>query len=70
LYVYSKPSPNKNVFKFASAKVNDVVICESTIEFDACFHHEYNDDIKSFDSQPEGFKYEFNGNIYPIPQIL
>ena len=60
-----KPSPNKNVFKFASAKINDVVMCESTIEFDACFHHEYNDDIKSFGSQPEGFKYEFNGKILP-----
>ena len=60
-----KPSPNKNVFKFTSAKINDVVMCESTIEFDACFHHEYNDDIKSFGSQPEGFKYEFNGKILP-----
>lgn len=60
-----KPSPNKNVFKFASAKINDVVMCESTIEFDACFHHEYNDNIKSYGSQPEGFKYEFNGKIFP-----
>ena len=60
-----KPSPNKNVFKFASSKVSDVIMCESTLEFDACFHHEYNDDIKSFSSQPEGFKYQFNGKILP-----
>ena len=32
-----KPSPNKNVFKFASAKVSNVIMCESTLEFDACF---------------------------------
>ncbi|QLE83954.1 hypothetical protein FLM48_01930 [Shewanella sp. Scap07] len=36
-----KPSPNKNVFKFASAKVSETIMCESTLEFDACFHHEY-----------------------------
>ena len=60
-----KPSPNKNVFKFASAKVSDVIMCESTLEFDACFHHEYNDEIENFGSQPEGFKYQFNGKILP-----
>ncbi|MFT5756892.1 MAG: hypothetical protein ACI9LM_001617 [Alteromonadaceae bacterium] len=60
-----KPSPNKNVFKFASAKVGEVIMCESTLEFDACFHHEYNDEIESYGSQPEGFKYEFNGKILP-----
>jgi len=60
-----KPSPNKNVFKFASAKISDAIMCESTLEFDACFHHEYNDEIESFGSQPEGFKYQFNGKILP-----
>ena len=60
-----KPSPNKNVFKFASAKNSDVVMCESSLEFDACFHHEYNDEIESFGSQPEGFKYQFNGKTLP-----
>ncbi len=56
-----KPSPNKNVFKFASTKVRSVIMCESTLEFDACFHHEYNDLIENFGSQPEGFQYEFMG---------
>jgi len=40
-------------------------MCESTLEFDACFHHEYNDLIESFGSQPEGFKYEFIGKSLP-----
>ena len=60
-----KPSPNKNVFKFASTKVSNVIMCESTLEFDACFHHEYNDEIESYGSQPEGFKYEFMGKSLP-----
>jgi hypothetical protein len=60
-----KPSPNKNVFKFASAKISGVIMCESTLEFDACFHHEYNDEIESYGSQPEGFKYEFMGKSLP-----
>ncbi|KPW01844.1 TnsA endonuclease N-terminal domain-containing protein [Pseudoalteromonas sp. P1-11] len=60
-----KPSPNKNVFKFASTKVSSVIMCESSLEFDACFHHEYNDLIESFGSQPEGFKYEFMGKSLP-----
>ena len=60
-----KPSPNKNVYKFASTKVSSVIMCESSLEFDACFHHEYNDSIESFGSQPEGFKYEFNGKLLP-----
>jgi len=60
-----KPSPNKNVFKFASAKMNEVILCESTLEFDACFHHEYNDEIENYASQPKGFKYEFNGKVLP-----
>jgi len=60
-----KPSPNKNVFKFASTKISDVIMCESTLEFDACFHHEYNDAIKSYGSQPQGFKYQFRGKTLP-----
>ena len=60
-----KPSPNKNVFKFASAKVGEAIMCESTLEFDACFHHEYNEKIKHFGSQPEGFHYNFKGKTLP-----
>jgi hypothetical protein len=60
-----KPSPNKNVFKFASKKVGQAIMCESTLEFDVCFHHEYDDEINSYGSQPEGFKYEFRGKSLP-----
>lgn len=60
-----KPSQNKNVFKFASVKVGKAIMCESTLEFDACFHHEYNENIKCFGSQPEGFYYNFEGKKLP-----
>jgi hypothetical protein len=60
-----KPSANKNVFKFASSKSTDAIMCESTIEFDACFHHEYNESVQSFESQPQGFHYYFNGKKLP-----
>lgn len=60
-----KPSPNKNVFKFASTKANRVIMCESSLEFDACFHHEYNDLVAEFGSQPEGFKYQYAGKTLP-----
>jgi hypothetical protein len=62
MYIRSlrKPSPNKNVFKFASVKISGVIMCGSTLEFDAC-----NDEIESYGSQPEGFKYEFMGKSLP-----
>lgn len=40
-------------------------MCESTLEFDACFHNEYNDSIESYGSQPEGFYYDFLGKRLP-----
>lgn len=40
-------------------------MCESSLEFDACFHHEYNDCIEMFGSQPEGFYYYFEGKRLP-----
>ncbi|MCB2384286.1 hypothetical protein MO387_11665 [Shewanella sp. N2AIL] len=40
-------------------------MCESSLEFDACFHHEYNDCIEVFGSQPEGFYYAFEGKRLP-----
>ena len=50
-----KPSPVKNLFRFASTKSSELIMCESSLEFDACFHLEYNEDILTFQSQPEGF---------------
>lgn len=60
-----KASPVKNVSKFASAKMNNTIMCESPLEYDACFHHEYNEDVISFASQPEGFYYQFEGKSLP-----
>lgn len=66
-----KASPNKNVFKFASSKNDEMVLCEGSLERDACFHHEYNVNVKSFKSQPEGFRYMFNGKYLPYtPDML
>ncbi|WP_448565923.1 Tn7 transposase TnsA N-terminal domain-containing protein [Thalassotalea ganghwensis] len=56
---------NKNVYKFASSKVGSVIMCESSIEFDACFHHEYNDNVEYFESQPMGFHYQVNNKWNP-----
>lgn len=59
-----KPSPTKNIFKFASYKNARTIMCESTLEFDACFHLEYSSSIISFESQPTGIEYQMNGKIH------
>ncbi|MEL4474313.1 TnsA endonuclease N-terminal domain-containing protein [Shewanella algae] len=41
------------------------IMCESSLEFDACFHHEYNESVRTFDSQPEGFYYQYEGKDLP-----
>ncbi|MBY6186789.1 Tn7 transposase TnsA N-terminal domain-containing protein [Marinobacter hydrocarbonoclasticus] len=51
----------KNLFRFASPKMNRVLTVESSLEFDACFHFEYSPTIEQFEAQPEGFFYTFNG---------
>ena len=56
-----KPSANKNVFKFASAKTKSTILCESSIEFDACFHHEYDENVLFYESQPKGYYYILDG---------
>lgn len=60
-----KHSPVKNIFRFASAKMGVVVTAESSLEFDTCFHLEYSRDIASFEAQPEGFYYTFEGKKLP-----
>ena len=56
-----RPSPTKNIFKFASCKMKDTVTVESSLEYLACFHFEYSDDVEIFESQPTGYKYDFKG---------
>ena len=58
-----KPSPTKNVFKFSSFKNNRTIMCESSLEFDACFHFEYDRDVVSFESQPLGIEFTVNDKI-------
>lgn len=58
----------KNLYKFASAKNGNVLTVESTLEFDACFHFEYSNDIQSFEAQPIGFHYNYEAkktSLYP-----
>ncbi|EHK62474.1 TnsA endonuclease N-terminal domain family protein [Halomonas sp. GFAJ-1] len=55
----------KNLYEFASAKNGNVLTVESTLEFDACFHFEYSNDIQSFEAQPIGFHYNYEAKTLP-----
>lgn len=55
-----KSSHVHNICKFMSLKNDAVVRTLSILEFDFCFHLEYNPNINSFTSQPFGFHYQFN----------
>lgn len=55
-----KSSHVHNIRKFMSLKNDDIVRTMSLLEFDFCFHLEYNPDIKSFSSQPQEYYYYFN----------
>ena len=66
-----KHSRVKNLFKFASLKMDSIMTVESVLEFDTCFHFEYSPDVISFEAQPEGFYYSFNGKELPYtPDFL
>ncbi|MFH6953368.1 Tn7 transposase TnsA N-terminal domain-containing protein [Pseudoalteromonas sp. XMcav1-K] len=58
-----KHSRVKNLYKFASQKNKATCLVESSLEFDACFHFEYSREIKTFEAQPLGFEYQFEGRI-------
>ncbi|PSV48667.1 hypothetical protein C9J47_09175 [Photobacterium indicum] len=60
-----KHSRVKNLFKFVSAKMNQVMTVESYLEFDTCFHLEYSSSITSFIAQPEGFIYHLDEQDLP-----
>jgi len=55
----------KNLYKFASPKMNTVYTVESSLEFDTCFHLEYSPNIIQFEAQPLGYKYQFEGKVLP-----
>ncbi|MFM2478416.1 TnsA endonuclease N-terminal domain-containing protein [Celerinatantimonas sp. MCCC 1A17872] len=56
-----KSSYVHNIRKFMSLKNDAVVRTMSVLEFDFCFHLEYNPDVKRFSSQPINLAYFFNG---------
>jgi len=47
-----KYSRVKNLYKFASPKMNTVFTVESSLEFDTCFHLEYSSKIIKFEIRP------------------
>lgn len=66
-----KPSPNKNIYKFASAKNRGSVMCEGSLERDCCYHFEYDPDVLGYESQPQGYYYEYCGKRLPYtPDFL
>jgi inactivated superfamily I helicase len=58
-----KPSPNKNIYKFVSRKNRSTIMCESGLEFDACFHLEFSPFIALFESQPTGIEYQADNKV-------
>jgi len=60
-----KCSRVKNLYKFASQKMDTVFTVESSREFDACFHLEYDPKIIQFEAQPIGYKYQFEDKTLP-----
>ncbi|KHT63439.1 hypothetical protein RJ45_12095 [Photobacterium gaetbulicola] len=66
-----KPSPNKNIYKFASSKNRKTVMCEGSLEKDCCYHFEYDPEVVCYESQPEGYYYEFCSKQLPYtPDFL
>ncbi|MBW8190953.1 Tn7 transposase TnsA N-terminal domain-containing protein [Neiella marina] len=58
-----KSSHVHNICKFMSLKNDAVVRTLSILEFDFCFHLEYDPEVASYQSQPDGFKYRFNNRL-------
>ena len=64
-------SRGKNIHRYASAKMNTIISVESTLEFDACFHFDFNNEISRFCSQPIRYSYVINGIIHTyVPDFL
>lgn len=56
-----KKSTVKNIHKFASKKCDKMMVLESSLEYDACFHFEFSKKIVTYEPQPIGFHYELCG---------
>ncbi|GAL29977.1 hypothetical protein JCM19239_7846 [Vibrio variabilis] len=58
-----KSSAVHNICKFMSLKNDAVIRTMSILEYDFCFHAEYNPKVTRFESQSFVFKYRFNGRL-------
>ncbi|WP_058120174.1 TnsA endonuclease N-terminal domain-containing protein [Photobacterium kishitanii] len=64
-------SRGKNIHRYVSIKMNTIISVESTLEFDACFHFDFNNEISRFCSQPIRYSYVINGIIHSyVPDFL
>lgn len=64
-------SRGKNIHRYASIKMRTIVSVESTLEFDACFHFDFNKEILRFCSQPIRVAYELEGKTRTyVPDFL
>ncbi|MGI2175700.1 TnsA endonuclease N-terminal domain-containing protein [Shewanella ulleungensis] len=53
-------SRGKNIHRYASTKMGQRISVESTLEFDACFHFDFDKSIKRFCSQPIRYNYHLD----------
>ena len=58
-----KKSTVKNIHTFASKKCDGMMVLESSLEYDACFHFEFSKQIVMFEPQPIGFHYKLYGQV-------
>ena len=58
-----KKSTVKNIHKFASKKCDKMMVLESSLEYDACFHFEFSKKIVMYEPQPIGFYYKLYGQV-------
>lgn len=58
-----KKSTVKNIHKFASKKCDKMMVLESSLEYDACFHFEFSKKIVMYEPQPIGFHYNLCGQV-------
>ncbi|WP_419240825.1 Tn7 transposase TnsA N-terminal domain-containing protein [Photobacterium leiognathi] len=59
-----KKSRGKNIHRFASAKMGKRITVESSLEFDACYHFDFEPSIVRFCAQPIRLTYFINGNCH------
>ena len=51
-----------NIPRFVSIKCAITFLTESILEFEACYHLEYDDSVIIFEAQPLGYEYFYEGN--------